>query len=132
MLRLRSVSTFQCMIGFSSNFISSAQVRKQNQIKKSVILRSQQQQSFIHHFSMHPRHHEQSKQLNFRYRKQFQTNPHCPNQHVSECIDTVPKSLANLPTITLLLLVNFNTFPTGSPSLVLEPVEHKCTAATCL
>ena len=43
-----------------------------------------------------------------------------------------PKSLANRPTINLLLLVNFNTFPTGSPSLVIEPVEHKCTAATCL
>ena len=77
---------------FRSNFISSAQVRKpksnQETYHPQFSIHNSNNKT-IHHFSMRPKHHEQSKQLDSHCRKQFLPNPHQSNQHVSECSDTV-------------------------------------------
>ena len=122
-----SARSFQIKLYFVS---SSSKTKIESRNLSSSIHNSNNKT--IHHFSMRPKHHEQSKQLDSHCRKQFLPNPHQSNQHVSECSDTVQSPWPIDQRINLLLLVNFNTFPTGSPSLAIEPVEHKCTAATCL
>ena len=74
---------------FRSNFISSAQVRKTKSNQDSCHHQfTTATTKTIHHFSMRPKHHERSKQLDSHCRMQFQTKLHVSNQHASECSDT--------------------------------------------